>query len=479
MSHRSAGPARVRSLAAFCTAALAAAAIALLPAIPAAADEPVTDPPVAVDEIIPTDPITPPAEEPPAEEPPAEEPPAEELPAEEPPAEEPPAEEPPAEESPVDAVVEEGAGEQQRTALTDCNQTTEFFEQNRGMNWCMPEPQIHIEVLDYCPNDVKIKVSKLYWHWLDYTLKVGDETFTLDPGYDGKDSVELEDVPSGELHVSVWFGEHKLAYDKEWIHEVCPWIEPVVEQQCITVDGLASVEVRVGDLVPWRQYDITVTGPGFEETYSAQWTWYFEEDLQLAPGEYHVSVLSEGKHGDIGPVEAYFTVEPCPNDIVISFAPICSARDDGSLGAALSGLVPGREYSVTVEGPDGWLYEHTFVAESDTWAIPTGALKPGTYTVTVVDTMSGSGSEPVYEVLTEGDYEHPEVEPLSWTASATIASCPPVPARPASLPTLALTGEGPTTGLLPALALIPLGAGLLFAGAVRNRRKLAEVDAEE
>lgn len=346
--------------------------------------------------------------------------------------------------------------------------TDSFTQESFEWEWCFPEPEIDIKVENICPIEVTVYLEHLYWsEWFDYTVKINGVEHEVDPDYWGNASITVTDVEEGKFEVKVYRGDEKVAYDYKWIWQTCPEISTDLEHECKVIDGTAEVEVRVSDLEWWRSYDITVTGPDYEETFTAAWVTYWEEDLYLEPGEYTVTVESEGWRyiPDLGPVTYTFTVDPCPGEVIITITPVCSTNGSGSLGASLSGLVIGREYWVTVEGPDGLVTDVTFIADATTWAVPPAHLPPGTYTVTVVDTESYDIGD---ELLKSIVVEIPEYDPLTWTAKGTISPCP----------ALASTGTGPSTQLVPALALLPLGAGLVIASALRRRRPLMESEEE-
>jgi len=375
---------------------------------------------------------------------------------------------PPAEEA--EETVEEPPSEvSSERMVNNCNDVSfSAYSQNTDRwGWCFPDPEIDIDVVNVCPIEVEVNVEHLWFaEWLDYSITVNgvEQQFEIDKW--GKTSFTVP-AEEGAFEVKVYRGDHKVAYEFEWLWQVCPNISTDVEHECKVIDGEAEVEVRVADLDWWRTYDIVVSGPNGDETFQAQWTPYWEEDLYLVPGDYTVTVTSEGwKHVPaLGPVTYQFTVAPCPGEVVITITPTCSTNDAGSLGATLSGLVIGREYWVTVEGPDGVVTDVTFIADATTWAVPPAHLPPGTYTVTVVDTQS---YDIEYTVLGAKYVDLPEYDPLTWTATGTISPCP----------ALAHTGEGPSSQLLPALALVPIGAGLMVAGAVRRRRPLMEAEEE-
>ena len=370
---------------------------------------------------------------------------------------------------PPEEVTEQAVDQEAARFVNTCdNVSFETFSQDTSRwNWCFPDPEIDIDVENVCPLEVEVHVKHLWFaEWFDYSITVNgvEQQFEVDEWGKTTFTVAAEE---GAFEVKVYRGEHKVAYEFEWLWQLCPNISTDVEHECKVIGGEAEVEVRVADLDWWRSYDVTVTGPGYDETFEVSWTTYWEEDLYLAPGDYTVTVASEGwKHvPSLGPVTYQFTVEPCPGEVVITITPVCSTNDSGSLGASLSGLVPGREYWVTVEGPDGVVTDVTFIADATTWAVPPAHLPPGTYTVTVVDTQS---YDVEYTLLGAKYVDMPEYDPLTWTAKGTISPCP----------ALASTGEGPSSELLPALALLPLGAGLVVASAVRRRRPLMEVDEE-
>lgn len=383
----------------------------------------------------------------------------------------PPAEEP-EETDETEETEETGETSEQEAArfVNTCdNVTFETFSQDTSRwDWCFPEPDIDIDVENVCPLEVQVHVKHLWFaEWFDYSITVNgvEQQFEVDQW--GKTSFTVA-AEEGAFEVKVYRGDHKVAYDFEWLWQVCPSISTEVEHECKVINGEAEVEVRVADLDWWRFYDITVTGPGYDETFEVSWSTYWEEDLYLVPGNYTVTVVSDGWKDipSLGPVVYNFTVDPCPGEVIITINPVCSTDGSGSLGATLSGLVIGREYWVTVEGSGGIITDVTFTADATTWAVPPAHLPPGTYTVTVVDTESYD----VEYALLGAKYveEVPQYDPLTWTATGTISPCP----------ALASTGEGPSSELLPALALLPLGAGFVIASAVRRRRPLMEVEEE-
>ncbi|MDF1477535.1 hypothetical protein PYV02_00390 [Leifsonia sp. H3M29-4] len=371
---------------------------------------------------------------------------------------------------PAEETVEEPSSEvSSERMVNNCNDVSfsTYSQDTDRWGWCFPDPEIDIDVTNVCPIEVVVSVEHLWFaEWLDYSITVNgvEQQFEIDKW--GKTSFTVA-AEEGAFEVKVYRGDHKVAYEHEWLWQVCPNISTDVEHECKVIGGDAEVEVRVADLDWWRTYDIVVSGPNGDETFQADWTSYWEKDLYLVPGDYTVTVTSEGwKHVPaLGPVTYQFTVAPCPGEVVITITPTCSTNDAGSLGATLSGLVIGREYWVTVEGPGGVVTDVTFIADATTWAVPPAHLPPGTYTVTVVDTQS---YDIEYAVLGAKYVDVPEYDPLTWTATGTISSCP----------ALAHTGEGPSSQLLPALALVPIGAGLMVAGAVRRRRPLMEAEEE-
>ena len=199
---------------------------------------------------------------------------------------------------------------------------------------------------------------------------------------------------------------------------------------------------------------MTVTGPGgFSQEFTFDNHHYWDRNFDLPPGTYTVTVESDGRT-DVGPVTYQFTVDPCPGIVTITFSPQCAVGGSGSLGAMLSGLVPGREYHVTLTGPNGLITDQTFTASSPTWAVPPSSLPAGTYTVKVVDTHGYVGDT----WKSDKSWEHSE---LSWSGTGTVSTCPQ----------LAMTGAvtGPTT--MAALVLLPLGGAFLMVSRVLVRRR--------
>ena len=348
----------------------------------------------------------------------------------------------------------------------NCDRDMNFFSQNRDWDWCFPSPKIDIDVESLCPTVISVDISHL-WPWVEYTVLVNgvNQPITIDEN--GHASFTVNDFGTGKFEVKVFKGEKKLAYEHEWVSDKgCPTISTEV-QECSTIDGSGTAWVYVNDLQVWRTYTIEIVGPdGFSYTEDVSGVSYWSDYFSLAPGSYTVTVSSDGgKHkADIGPVYGYFDLAPCPANITITINPTCSSAGSGSLGATLSGLVTGREYWVTDVGTNGTVTDVTYVATGPTWEVPPAHLPPGTYTVTVVDTASSSSGADEALAIVE-----PEYDPLSWTATGTITSCP----------ALASTGSSPAGQLLPALGLIPLGAGLLLVSAMRRRKARGELDAVE
>jgi hypothetical protein len=356
----------------------------------------------------------------------------------------------------------------QSSKFNSCEQDLSVFAQDTAKwNWCFPDPEIDIDVENICPTEIVVHISHLWW-WVDYTVLVNGVEYPITIDQWGKATFTVTDFTDGKFEVKIYKGDKKIAYEHEWIKSDCPWISTDVEHECRVIDGTAEVEVALHDLQWWRSYDVTITGPnGYSYTNTISWQGYWEHDFDLEPGSYVVSVESPGwRHvPHLGPVVYEFTVDPCPGQVTITIVPTCATSGSGSLGASLSGLVPGREYHVTVVGPNGTVTDVTFVAAAPTWPVPPANLPPGTYTVTVVDTESSDGG---YMMLDYKQVEH-QYDPLTWTATGTISPCP----------ALAHTGTGPSTELVPGLALIPIGAGLLVASAMRSRRRMVDLVEED
>ena len=328
------------------------------------------------------------------------------------------------------------------------------------------EPEIKIKVTNICPTEIEVTIK----YWVEgYSVYAGGVQREVKV-VDGTASFTVTDFTENKFVVTVLDGGSGiLASESVNIKKgKCPEISVKI-RECQTLDGDSKVGVYVDKLSISREYDIVIEGPnGFWEKFEVSDEKSWETSyVNLAPGTYTVTVTSDhGRGPDVGPVVYTFTVAPCPENVVITITPVCAAGASGSLGATLSNLVVGREYWVTVTGPSGLVTDVTFIAESSSWAVPPASLPPGTYTVTVVDTESyewviwlenGGGDEIV----------RPPREPLTWSATGTITSCPP-------LPTLARTGGEPSGALLPGLLLVPFGAALLLAGGARRRKLFAD-----
>jgi hypothetical protein len=361
-------------------------------------------------------------------------------------------------------VVEPDADATQKIIINPCDLGVNSFTQENkdSWKWCVPEPDIDIYVKNVCPTEVLVKISNLI-KWGDYEVWVNGVKHEIDIDWQGKAEFKVTDFESGRFEVKIKYGHDKYTKEDKWIKADCPWVKTEVEHECKTIGGTAEVEVKVGDLEVWREYKITVTGPnGYSEYFNVSWSGWWKMDLDLEPGAYTVTVESKDHYKPhVGPVTYNFDVAPCPGEVVITITPVCAASGSGSLGAVLSGLVIGREYHVTVEGPTGIVTDTTFDATSTSWAVPPANLPPGTYTVTVVDTHSHAS----YNNTLDQDSKKPrEHKPLTWTATGTISSCP-------QLQTLAATGSAPTAPVLAGLLLLPIGGGLLVARSIISRRR--------
>ena len=345
----------------------------------------------------------------------------------------------------------------------ECDNEPKDITTQNGNDNC--EPEIRIVVTNICPTEIEVTIK----YWVEgYSVYAGGVQREVKV-VDGTASFTVTDFTGTPFKVTVLDGGSGiLASESVKIKGVCPEISVKI-RECQTLDGDSKVGVYVDKLSSSREYDIVIEGPnGFWEKFevSDEKSWETSYD-NLAPGTYTVTVTSDhGRGPDVGPVVYEFTVAPCPEVVVITITPVCAAGASGSLGATLSNLVVGREYRVTVTGPSGTVTDVTFTADSSSWAVPPASLPPGTYTVTVVDTESyewviwfknGGGDEIV----------RPPREPLTWSATGTITSCPP-------LPTLARTGGEPSGALLPGLLLVPFGAALLLAGGARRRKLFAD-----
>ncbi|MCU1577863.1 MAG: hypothetical protein JWP19_67 [Rhodoglobus sp.] len=315
-----------------------------------------------------------------------------------------------------------------------------------------PKPDIDIHVKNYCPTVVTVTLKHLV-AWGHYELWINGvlTPFTID---NGSATVTVYGFTTGKFEVKVKYGDEKWTKDDSWIKYTCPEISSEVHHSCNVIGGTAKVEVHVGKLDDHREYTVTVTGPGGfsqEFTFDDHHSW--DRDFDLSPGTYTVTVESDGRT-DVGPVTYEFTVDPCPGNVTITFAPKCAVGGSGSLGAMLSGLVPGREYHVTLTGPNGLITDQTFTASAPTWAVPPSSLPAGTYTVKVVDTHGYVGD-------TSKSDEPSQHSELSWSGTGTVSTCPQ----------LAMTGAvtGPAT--MAALVLLPLGGAFLLVSRVLVSRR--------
>jgi hypothetical protein len=366
--------------------------------------------------------------------------------------------------------------ETQKFILNPCDTHSldSFTAENKSSwEWCTPEPEIEIYVKNVCPTEVYVKISNLI-PWGDYEVWVNGVKHEAMQD-DGKIEFTVTDFADGKFEVKVKYGKDKWTKDHEYVKADCPSGKAEVERACKAIDGDAEVKIAVWDLSKWREYTITVSGPGgYVKEFDVSWADSWHKELDLYPGDYTVTIESDdNKKPHIGPVSFTFTVAPCPGEVVITITPVCAVTSTGSLGAVLSGLVVGREYHVTVTGSGGSVItDTTFTATSSSWAVPPANIAPGTYTVTVVDTHSHAAY--VHTLDEKNRPPKQPKEPLTWTATGTVTSCPPItPANlpTLNLPTLAKTGAQLGSTAYLGLLLLPVGAGLLLARRRQNRRE--------
>lgn len=328
---------------------------------------------------------------------------------------------------------------------------------------CTPPPLIEIDLTGICPVAIEITITGLVEN-VAYRYFVGDVEYHPTVSQ-GAATITLNEA-SGDILVAVTYDDTDVSEYSSFPPLACPTIDMGVFQ-CPTIDGFATLFVDVTGLLEGRDYMVEIAGSDFlysttTEGMTSWWSW-----VELSPGDYTVTVWSEPGEGPaVGPVQASVTLEPCPADVVITIIPRCGSATAGTLGASLSGLVIGREYTVTVEGADGLISEVTFVATSTDVDVTPSTLPPGIYTVTVIDTMSGDSSSEERAALI--------VETLRWSAEAAIVICPPLPSTGGrTVPALAVTGSPAGSPVAAALLLLPLGGLLIAATHVATRRRVA------
>jgi hypothetical protein len=170
--------------------------------------------------------------------------------------------------------------------------------------------------------------------------------------------------------------------------------------ECVTADGDATYTATATELIPGREYvieivDSTTTTAVATKTFVATGT---HETLSsaVAPLGTYFATVSDTAVGGLSIKSAETTFLPCPQlpakpSLVVTDCNALPAEGEAELGGAIAltitGLVPGRSYTIEVTGPTAVPTVGNLVATSSTYSAQLTGLAPGTYTATVTDAL--------------------------------------------------------------------------------------------
>lgn len=177
-------------------------------------------------------------------------------------------------------------------------------------------------------------------------------------------------------------------------------------------DSQGELGFAVWDLLPSDVYDVTLTtaAGGAVQAWTFQGVHDGSATIGLAPGDYRLalSVRVGDSQSDLMD-EATFTIGACLDLNLDLIDPTCSTGDDGVITLVLSGLIVGESYDWWAGGFNG-----TFVAETDSVAIPLSSGSPPGNFIAYVQTTDDS---PVY------DWRAFSIEPCQPDLVVTVTQC--------------------------------------------------------
>jgi hypothetical protein len=186
-------------------------------------------------------------------------------------------------------------------------------------------------------------------------------------------------------------------------------------QQCTVAGGKGTFSI-FADVVPQRSYEVKVYQDGnvidsFTTTATAA---QLTRSYAASPSSsFYFSIRDVD--ADVTATSIAQKLLPCPEvpvtpALTISQCTATSGPADSTLSTELSGLVPGRSYSIAVSGGTTVVPAVSLnPALSSTWSSGVIAVVPGTYTVTVTDTSD------------------PKATGFTASASAVLLPCPTQP----------------------------------------------------
>ena len=170
--------------------------------------------------------------------------------------------------------------------------------------------------------------------------------------------------------------------------------------ECVSVDGTATYTATATELIAGREYrmeivDSITTSAVATRTFIATGTHEILSSAVSPLGTYYATV-TDTVVGGLSIKSTETTFLPCPQSptkpslVVSDCNALLAEGSEGSSGAialTVTGLVPGRSYTIAVAGPTAVPTVSNLVATSSTYAMNLTGLAPGTYTATVTDVL--------------------------------------------------------------------------------------------
>ena len=231
------------------------------------------------------------------------------------------------------------------------------------------------------------------------------ETRTFGPDLDafGKDFDEWfyfpDSTKSWTYYASIDAGDDDgtKGWDYGWGGTTQPCVQPdigITASTCTHVDEKTTVTAVIQPLDPAGVYKVRLTGSnGYDSglsdvlTTSASWS-------GLDPGYDYTAVLTETISGLSDTDTVHAVGCPSPPGFEVAATQCTTVGGNGSFGVTLSGLVPGRDYVLSlVNTAGGTPVDHAFTATAATYSDSFATSPSGTYFVRLTDVLDNSSKD--------------------------------------------------------------------------------------
>lgn len=169
--------------------------------------------------------------------------------------------------------------------------------------------------------------------------------------------------------------------------------------ECVTAGGDATYTATATELTIGREYRIDIIDSSTKtsvatKTFTANATHETLTSTVAALGTYYATVADTAV-GGLAIQSASTTFLPCPQSLVkptltvsdCNVLPPAATASGGTIGLTVTGLVPGRSYTISVAGPTLVPTVTDLTATSSSYTAQLTGLAAGTYTATVTDAL--------------------------------------------------------------------------------------------